>query len=118
MKSRQLLISMGLIFLAGTAFSQDTSKLHPDKQQRKDPRSLAYKRDSAIINNRGKAGVITNSNVGANSTSTTSGTLGSPANPNTKVVIPMGNGRKAKNSNPPIAPLRDSSFARDTLLKK
>ena len=110
MKIAQLLITAIFILLAGTVFSQDTSKLQTHKLQRKDPRSLAYKRDSAILNNRNKAGVITNSNSGTNGASTTSGTLGSPVNPNTNVVIPMGNGKKAKNSNPPIAPLRDSSL--------
>ncbi|MDQ2864437.1 MAG: hypothetical protein M3R50_12490 [Bacteroidota bacterium] len=118
MKITHLVITGILIFFTATAFSQDTSKLHGHKKQRKDPRSLAYKRDSAIINNRNKAGVIINSNSGINGASPTSGTLGSTVNPNTEVAIPIGKRKKAKNSNPPIAPLREKSSAHDTTLKK
>lgn len=115
MKITHLIITGILIFFTATVFSQDTTKLHAHKNQRKNPRSLAYKRDSAIINNRNKAGVVTNSNSGINGASATSGTLGSPVNPNTEVAIPIAKRRKAKNSNPP---LREKSFAHDTTLKR
>ena len=101
--NKKYLITATILSLSAVAgFSQDTSKLPVSKQLKNNTASLpVINPDSGIINSKAgldRAHTIINPNRGTAIPSTTSGTLNSPVNPNTQIVIPLG--KRKRNPNP------------------